>query len=690
MNRKHIWLGLGLLILAGCYTRVRPEVDGLVCGSANRPVDFLPPQPARPASSSQSDPDAPSMIAPASTSSMPATSGFPPTSQSTVQFPGNSHGKSFDDLYLTSAQQPVKVVEPKKIANLMERLKVLGDIPGGEVQPIKLPDPKTDPEKFKAAVKKYFPPLPFIGPEQQPVQGPDGHPLTLADLQKIARANSPLLRQAASDVAAARGAAIQAGAYSNPTFGVESATHGPSGGPSYGFFLGQTITTMGKKKLAQAAAIMDLENAQIAYHRAETDLLAAVRGGYFQVLVAEESVRTNRALVNLTDEMYKINVEQVYGGEAAIYEPMQVGVFAGQARQALIQARNSYTLAWKQLAASMGVRGLPPTKLEGRIDMPLPKYDYDKVLGHVLTKHTDMATAVVTEQKARYNLRLAEVTAIPDVTVQTTLTQDNTLGTSNRIIAGVNASIPVPVWDRNLGAIQQSRGALMRAVEEQHRVRDALTSSVADAFRRYDENRDLLELYRLDILPKQVQAFRAAVARYYGGELGRVAFTDLIAAEQNLVTVIAPYLAALGAQWQAVTDVASWLQTEDLFQANGVFPVAPVPDLNSLLKLPCCHPCSSLPGSQVEGANDNWPPAGFMPAGPAKTPPASSLPSGTPQNLPTVLPQVPQTSAAGQERSVTPTRWNANAASEVVLPVPEESRISRFGTPQMVEPASSR
>jgi len=596
MYKKQIWLGLGLMVLVGCYTRVRPEVDGLVCASANRPVDLVMIEPA-----SKDKPLVPAKL-------MPIT----PANDLEAYLPQKMGNPAYDNLLLTSAQQPIKEVElPKKNQNLLDRMAVPPGLPGGNVPPIKLPM-NVSAAEFKTAVNKYFPPLPPIGVDPKPLPGPDGHPLTLADLQKLGRENSPLLRQAASDVSAAQGAAIQAGAYPNPTAGVQSATHGPSGGPNYGVLFGQTIKTAGKLKLAEAAAIMDLENAQLAYHRAETDLMASVRSGYFQVLVAQEGMKANRALVNLTDEVYKVNVDQVGGGEAAPYEPMQVAVFAAQARQGLIQARNSYTVAWKQLAANLGIRGMPATEVEGRIDMAIPKYEYDKVLAYVLTNHTDVATATITQQKARYNLRLAEVTAVPDVTVSATFLNDNTLGASNRLTAGLQATVPVPVWDQNRGAIQQARGVLLRAVEEQHRVRDNLTGQVADAFRRYDENRDLLELYRNDILPKQVQAFRAAVIRHYGGEIGRVAYTDLIASEQNLVSVIGPYIAVLGAQWQAVVDVANLLQTEDLFQTNGVYPVAPVPDLERLLKLPCCHPCSPYPDSVFPNNNDNWPAAGFQ------------------------------------------------------------------------------
>src|SRR5205085_11206954 len=110
--------------------------------------------------------------------------------------------------------------------------------------------------------KKNFPPMPPLRPEPEPQPGPAGLPLTLADLQELARSNSPLLRAAGADVVAARGTAIQAGALPNPTFGLQSTSPSNIGGPPYGFLLGQTFPTMGKKKLAEAAAIMDLENAQ--------------------------------------------------------------------------------------------------------------------------------------------------------------------------------------------------------------------------------------------------------------------------------------------------------------------------------------------------------------------------------------------------------------------------------------------
>jgi cobalt-zinc-cadmium efflux system outer membrane protein len=586
MPIKYAWVGLGLLLLAGCYAPVRPDIDKLVCDSANLMVDQQGPE----------------------------------------KTPAN--GKSSNDAWQSGpggteeSEQPYG--SPRRIGSLEKLLEVPSDITGSEAKSPTMPnrkdfkDDKLWLEAVEKAVSQYLPPLPDVGKEPNLAAqlGPDGRPLTLADLQKLARAHSPILRQAATAVAAAQGAMIQAGLYSNPTIGIQGITAGPSGGPTFGPFIAQNISTMGKLKLAQAAATMDFENAKLAYRKAESDLAGNVRSGYFAVLSAEENIRQNRALVALTDAVYKVLVQQAKGGEfTAGYEPMQVGVFANQARLALIVARNSYVQAWTQLAATLGLTGMPPTQLTGRTrDMPLPIYRYDTALKHVLDNHTSVRIADNDILKGRYLLRLAAVTAVPDLSVQGSLTNDETPSGPNRLVVGMSVSVPIPVWNLNQGNVAQAKAMLVSANEEPHAARTALTSSMADAFRRYQENWQALEMYRKEILPKQVSAFRAAVKRHYGGEAGGVAYMDLVNSEQNLVTVIGAYLPILQAQWQAVSDLATLLQTDDIYQIAEGKQFAQPPDLEELLPLPCCHPCSPVQDPALRGAHLEFPSTGFPPA----------------------------------------------------------------------------
>ena len=105
---------------------------------------------------------------------------------------------------------------------------------------------------------------------------------------------------------------------------------------------------------------------------------------------------------------------------------------------------------------------------------------------------------------------------MPDVTVGAMVFNDNSSPGPPRFVPTVSASVPVPFFDRNQGNIKSAQASLMRAVEQPHAAQNALAASFADAFRRLEENRQILYLYRKQLLPQQVQAFRATVLRHSG------------------------------------------------------------------------------------------------------------------------------------------------------------------------------
>src|SRR5439155_14011106 len=107
-------------------------------------------------------------------------------------------------------QDPEK--QPK---SLLERLEYPPNLPAGTVPRIKLPPPGSPKAEVEAAYQKYFPPLPELVPAPVGAPGPFGHPLTLAEIQKLALTNSPVLKQASADVEAARGTMVQASLYPN-------------------------------------------------------------------------------------------------------------------------------------------------------------------------------------------------------------------------------------------------------------------------------------------------------------------------------------------------------------------------------------------------------------------------------------------------------------------------------------------
>jgi cobalt-zinc-cadmium efflux system outer membrane protein len=547
---------------------------------------------------------------------------------------------------LVQAQPPI---------TLKERLKPPPDLPGSDAPPIALPKDATEAERRKY-YEKLYPPIPPLPAERPLAPGPEGRPMTLADLQRLAETYSPTIKNAVAAVEAAKGAAKQAGAYPNPTVFFEQDTVQTFQAGYNGAGVNQLIKTGNKLKLQQAAAIMDLLNAKLALRRAQTDLSYQVRGYYFALLVARENVRVSEALFQFTHEVYRVYVDHlVKGGFASAYEPMVLRPQVLQTQFNLIQARNQYLASWRQLAAGLGLPDMPPSELAGRVDMVVPVFDYNQVRSR-LDRHTDVLTAQNAVQKARYLLALAKVTPLPDVTMNVLIQKDLTTPPFN-IVHSLQFGMPVPIWDQNKGGIYQANWQLAQAAVGPDQARNALITTLADAYNRYET-----AMRQVDIAQQQMRD----QLRAYSSMLNRresdatsLGFVDIYTAQQTLVGYISGYITALGLQWQAVVDVANLLQADDLYQAAQEQRVPePVLDLERLIPtqtlLQCLtsshkqvtlgagtgpgKPSDGHAGAPAAGAGDA--PGALPPALPVSAPVGGMPPTGPPTSAPQ--------SAAGQ------------------------------------------
>ncbi len=542
-----------LIALSGCWS-VNARIDREV-GELSSQIDHVE---IRPALDLAPGAEPKANVLPAETESLP------PPKKDAWAFPEQA----------ISLQQVALLQVDKKPP---QRLVVPPGLPGADAPPItKFPQ---DPVQKRKYIQALFPPLPAAPKMLPPAPGPEGRPMTLADFQRLAAVCSPAIKSAEAAVEAAKGAVKQAGAYPNPQFFFEQDTVGTGPGGYEGFGFNQVVKTANKLKLQQAAAMMDLLNAQLALKRAYSDLAYQVRTNYFALLVALQGVKTNEALYRFTNEIYRVQVDKVEGQISAPYEPMQLRPLAIQARFNLVQAQNQYLASWKQLAATLGLRDMPPTEVAGSVDMPVPVFKYNEVLARVLADHTDVLTAINSIHKARFNLEFAKVTPVPDVTLNVLVQKDYT-APPNLFVHSLQFGFPVPIFDHNQGNIKQAEGLLAQVAAGPDQARNSLTSSLADAYNRYETARYNVEL-ALQQCRDQVRAYSLLYSRY-DQEPTAVAFGNVVTAQQTLAGYVAAYVTALGLQWTAVNDVANLLQTDDLFQVGPKQEMAPVPDLRQL------------------------------------------------------------------------------------------------------------
>jgi cobalt-zinc-cadmium efflux system outer membrane protein len=445
-------------------------------------------------------------------------------------------------------------------------------LPGTEGPQVRVPRFGKDTpaaERLKAVREAYPELVPAGG-----VERPAGEPVTLAELQQVARTSSPVLRRAEADAGVAYGQMVQAGLHPNPTMGYEAdqVTPGPTkpvnNAGQQGAFVNQLIKFPGKLSLAQAVARFDYVNAYVALRRAEIDVVTAVRTNYFQVLLAQKGVEVSSALAAMADEVYRLQLRQVAAGEAAGYEPLQLYAQAVQARNALAQAQANYRANWRQLAAALGRPDLPPAPLAGSVELPPPVIDPEAARARVVETHTDVLTARNRILQAETNLRLQRLTRAPDMTTNYVFQHDNL---AKLYQYNIQLGLILPVWDRNQGNIRSAEYQIASNAAALAAAQNDLLSRLADAQARYEANRVIVANYRERVLPALTQAYRGVVRRYQQEPAdlpgGKVSFNDIVVAQLNLAQALQAYLTALGGQWQAVSDLGALLQVDELYSA---------------------------------------------------------------------------------------------------------------------------
>jgi cobalt-zinc-cadmium efflux system outer membrane protein len=257
----------------------------------------------------------------------------------------------------------------------------------------------------------------------------------------------------------------------------------------------------------------------------------------------------------------------VTGGESAPYEPLQLRVFAVQARNSVTTASNSLDATWRQLVAAVGMPHMTRQKVAGSVDLPVPVVDYETMVT-MLQRHSDLIASNARIASSGSNLRLQEAIPIPNVTLYAAFQHDDTTPLSD-YSTNVQVSAPVPAFNRNQGNITSAHAELVRARQNLTETNNTLMSQLAENYNRYATSRTISESYRTDLLPDQVRVYRGVYDRFLiDGE--SIDFAQVVVAQQTLTQVVTSYLQSLSDSWMATVDLAELLQVDDLMTMDGM------------------------------------------------------------------------------------------------------------------------
>ncbi|MCZ2341032.1 MAG: TolC family protein [Bacteroidales bacterium] len=382
---------------------------------------------------------------------------------------------------------------------------------------------------------------------------------TLSELVAIGLNSNPRLAQARLAIDNARGRALQAGLYPNPTIdilGDELGDQTGRGGIWTTPKVSQEIVTARKLRLNRAAVNQEANQAVLGLQFQRYQLLAEIREAYFSVVTIESRIEILRRIVSIMDESVEQTENLLKARQVARLDLVQLEVQAEQFRAELEATEQELPAAFRRLAAIVGVANLPKGIVAGDLLGELPPYELDRIQAYVLGIHPNIAAARAGVERAQILLRRAEVEPIPNLTLSSGYTRQNQNKSSDGLIG---LSFTLPVWNRNQGNIQAAQAELGSAIQQVTRVENSLTDQVATAYRNFTAARRRADRYRTAILPRAEETNQLSLKAYQGGQFE---YLRVLEAQRSLAQSKLEYIRVLSEAWLAASAI-SGLTLED-------------------------------------------------------------------------------------------------------------------------------
>jgi len=369
--------------------------------------------------------------------------------------------------------------------------------------------------------------------------------LTLDDVRTRALAASPELVSGESEIRAREAHARQAGLPPNPELRTDLENVGGTGDresfeeTETTVRLSQRIELGGKRgkrrrvaELGQALAGWDLEATKLA-------VVANATKAFAHALAAEARLRLADDLAATARRSAEAVATRIKAGGAPPAEAARARVASAQSDITRQRAARAVVSTRRQLAATWGDMDVT-ARLEGRLDQmsPLPTLPD---LEARLDATPELARWTTELDERTSTMALEEAGRIPDVTV----------GAGPRYFSDnddtafvFELSVPLPVFDRNQGAIAEAAHRLEKARADRdaaaRNARTTLASAWADLAAAHDQATSLRDA----VVPAATRALDVVRAAYGQGALS---FDDVLDAQRTLFELRVQYVDALEA-----------------------------------------------------------------------------------------------------------------------------------------------
>lgn len=371
--------------------------------------------------------------------------------------------------------------------------------------------------------------------------------ITLTDALNLALSTNPNLSVALREREAMDGVRVQAATRPNPSISTLMEDTRNSTRQTT-ILLDQPIELGNKRDNRIKSADIRYEAAIVDLTIKRSEVYANVIAAFYEVLSAQERLSLAKSSLEVAKQAREAASKKVQAGKISPVEETKSKVAESGIKIESYQASSTLNTARKRLASLWGNPSPRFQQAEGQIEN-IPEIPSLKELSTMLDNTPSIQRAKLEIDIRQSQVNIENTKRTPDLTLSIGAKRNEELGLNQAILG---FSIPIPIFDRNQGNLQEAVSRTDKARDELTAFKVQLETQLGSAYERQSIARQSIETLHQEILPGAQSAFDAASK---GFEYGKFNFLDVLDAQRTLFQVKSQYINALLEAHEAFADI---------------------------------------------------------------------------------------------------------------------------------------
>ncbi len=262
----------------------------------------------------------------------------------------------------------------------------------------------------------------------------------------------------------------------------------------------QIFSVAGKHTNTVRLAKINVTISKVQFQDVLRSLFYDLGGVYNNLAAIEAKESLYRSVLVSYDRLMIATREQLRVGAISVAEAIRLESEYKAVKTQAVENANQKENALSQLRVLLQYPADSIVNLQLKIPMILPTLQKDTLINFALKERPDLKVAELNREYQARNVKLQKSLSVPDIKFGY---QPNDVGSNyTRPYSGFNVEMPLPLFDRNQGRIQEAKLNLKQSYFELELQKSKVSNEVIAAFNRFKKTSEGLSLYSPDFIER--------------------------------------------------------------------------------------------------------------------------------------------------------------------------------------------